>query len=120
MFGIPSGLFLRTIFVVFTGRVWNIIRYPVRRYAHDVDKTMVQLRFESEAGAPLGVINWYAVHATSMNNTNRLVSSDNVGYASVLFEQKMNPGSFVGKVSGFTKLRVFFFFSFCAYLQFFH
>lgn len=60
---------------------------------------MVQLKFESEYGVPLGVINWYAVHATSMNNTNRLVSSDNVGYASVLFEQKMNPDSFIGKVS---------------------
>lgn len=60
---------------------------------------MVQLKFESESGTPLGVINWYAVHATSMNNTNRLVSSDNVGYASVLFEQKMNPESFIGKVS---------------------
>ncbi|VVC31571.1 Hypothetical protein CINCED_3A005975 [Cinara cedri] len=67
------------------------------QYEHDVDKTMVQLRFENEAGTPLGVINWYAVHATSMNNTNKLVSSDNVGYASVLFERKMNPGSFVGK-----------------------
>ncbi|XP_060851425.1 neutral ceramidase isoform X1 [Rhopalosiphum padi] len=67
------------------------------QYEHNVDKTMVQLRFESESGMPLGVINWYAVHATSMNNTNRLVSSDNVGYASVLFEQKMNPESFIGK-----------------------
>lgn len=63
---------------------------------------MVQLKFESEAGAPLGVINWYAVHATSMNNSNRLISSDNVGYASVLFEQKMNANSFIGKV-GFGK-----------------
>ncbi|KAL5233736.1 hypothetical protein ACI65C_001146 [Semiaphis heraclei] len=67
------------------------------QYKHNVDKTMVQLKFESEYGVPLGVINWYAVHATSMNNTNRLVSSDNVGYASVLFEQKMNPDSFIGK-----------------------
>uniref|UniRef100_A0A2H8TTC9 Neutral ceramidase n=1 Tax=Melanaphis sacchari TaxID=742174 RepID=A0A2H8TTC9_9HEMI len=67
------------------------------QYAHNVDKTMVQLKFESESGMPLGVINWYAVHATSMNNTNRLISSDNVGYASVLFEQKMNPESFIGK-----------------------
>lgn len=75
--------------------------YPiVFRYKHDVDKTMVQVKFESDAGAPLGVINWYAVHATSMNNTNRLVSSDNVGYASVLFEQRMNPDSFIGKVRG--------------------
>lgn len=69
------------------------------RYKHDVDKTMVQLKFVSVDGTPLGVINWYAVHATSMNNSNKLVSSDNVGYASVIFEQKMNPDSFIGKVS---------------------
>ncbi|CAG9129103.1 unnamed protein product [Plutella xylostella] len=38
----------------------------------------------------LGVINWFAVHPTSMNNTNTLVSSDNVGYASVLCEKELN------------------------------
>lgn len=69
------------------------------RYKHNVDKTMVQLKFVGEDDTPLGVINWYAVHATSMNNSNKLISSDNVGYASVIFEQKMNPDSFIGKVS---------------------
>lgn len=64
---------------------------------------MVQLKFQSESGTPLGVISWYAVHATSMNNSNRLVSSDNMGYASVLFEQKMNPNSLIGKVSDIYK-----------------
>jgi hypothetical protein len=33
-----------------------------------------------------------------MNNTNTLVSSDNVGYAAVLFEKNFNPGSLIGKV----------------------
>jgi neutral ceramidase len=33
-----------------------------------------------------------------MNNTNTLVSSDNVGYAAILFEQRMNPGRLIGKV----------------------
>lgn len=32
-----------------------------------------------------------------MNNTNKLLSSDNVGYASVLLEKEMNPGSMIGK-----------------------
>ena len=41
---------------------------------------------------------WFAVHCTSMNNTNRLISSDNKGYASILFEQMMNPGALPGKV----------------------
>jgi hypothetical protein len=59
---------------------------------------MVQLRLVREDGLPVGTINWFAVHPTSMNNTNILVSSDNVGYAAILFEQRMNPGRLIGKV----------------------
>ncbi|XP_018320936.1 neutral ceramidase [Agrilus planipennis] len=62
-------------------------------YKYDVDKEMTQLKFLSAYNnEPLGVINWFAVHPTSMNNTNRLVSSDNVGYASILFEEYANGG----------------------------
>lgn len=32
-----------------------------------------------------------------MNNTNKFISSDNVGYASLLLEQEYNPESLVGK-----------------------
>lgn len=61
---------------------------------------MVQLKFTDKNLKGIGMVAWYAVHPTSMNNTNRLVSSDNVGYASVLFEKKMNPKkNFIGKVS---------------------
>ncbi|XP_065353826.1 neutral ceramidase [Cloeon dipterum] len=67
------------------------------KYKHDVDKEMTQLKITRADGSPAGVINWFAVHPTSMNNTNTLVSSDNVGYASVLFEKKMNEGSLIGK-----------------------
>jgi neutral ceramidase len=56
----------------------------------DTDKTMVLLRFEAADGTPLGMLNWFPVHATSMNSTNRLVSGDNKGYASYLFEKRMN------------------------------
>jgi neutral ceramidase len=59
---------------------------------------MEQLRLVRDDGAPVGVISWFAIHPTSMNNTNTLVSSDNVGYASILFEQRMNPGQLIGKV----------------------
>ena len=69
------------------------------RYEHDVDKIMTQLQFTAADGRPLGVINWFAVHPTSMNNTNRLVSSDNMGYASLLFEKHMNKNAKMGKVS---------------------
>ncbi|XP_041346729.1 neutral ceramidase B-like isoform X2 [Gigantopelta aegis] len=40
---------------------------------------------------------WFAVHCTSMNNTNRLISGDNKGYASQLFEKLMNPDSLPGQ-----------------------
>lgn len=41
---------------------------------------------------------WFAVHAVSMNYTNRMVSSDNMGYASYLMEQDKNPGELPRKV----------------------
>ncbi|CAH2077084.1 unnamed protein product, partial [Iphiclides podalirius] len=60
------------------------------RYKYDVDKTLAQVRFLSQQNKVIGVINWFAVHPTSMNNTNRLISSDNVGYASILMEKALN------------------------------
>ena len=60
-------------------------------YDADTDKQMTQLNFFSAAGEPLGVLNWFAVHPTSMNNTNHLISGDNKGAASQMFEKAMNP-----------------------------
>ena len=53
-------------------------------------------------GHPLGMFTWYPVHGTSMNFTNQLISSDNRGRASALFERWMRkPGeSISGNVSG--------------------
>ncbi|KAK7602643.1 hypothetical protein V9T40_006617 [Parthenolecanium corni] len=62
-----------------------------QRYDCNVDRKMVQLKFFDTKNKGIGMISWFAVHPTSMNYTNKLVSSDNVGYASILFEQKMNP-----------------------------
>jgi len=63
----------------------------------DTDKSMLLLRFEGDDGSKLGTLNWFAVHGTSMNNTNKLVSGDNRGYASYLFEKAMNgPNSTAG------------------------
>ncbi|KAK0183423.1 hypothetical protein PV327_001467 [Microctonus hyperodae] len=67
------------------------------KYQYNVDKIMTQLQFIAADDRPLGVLNWFAVHPTSMNNTNKLVSSDNVGYAAVLFEKQMNRNALVGK-----------------------
>ncbi|XP_039431133.1 neutral ceramidase [Culex pipiens pallens] len=67
------------------------------QYRDNVDKRLVQLRMVNKNGVVFGAINWFAVHPTSMNNTNRYVSSDNVGLASVMLEQERNKGSLVGK-----------------------
>eukprot|EP00595_Chromulina_sp_UTEXLB2642_P000698 CAMPEP_0196768146 /NCGR_PEP_ID=MMETSP1095-20130614/42402_1 /TAXON_ID=96789 ORGANISM="Chromulina nebulosa, Strain UTEXLB2642" /NCGR_SAMPLE_ID=MMETSP1095 /ASSEMBLY_ACC=CAM_ASM_000446 /LENGTH=474 /DNA_ID=CAMNT_0042137325 /DNA_START=660 /DNA_END=2081 /DNA_ORIENTATION=+ len=52
---------------------------------------MLLMKFTNElTNEPIGVINWFAVHGTSMNNTNTLVSGDNKGYASYLLEREIN------------------------------
>lgn len=63
---------------------------------------MLLLKMIGEDGSNIGMLNWFAVHGTSMNNTNTLISGDNKGYASYLFEKDFNgdalpgQGSFVG------------------------
>lgn len=66
----------------------------------DTDKNMFLLNFvaaslknskgDDEPPKQLGSLNWFAVHGTSMNNTNTLVSGDNKGYASYLLEREIN------------------------------
>ena len=38
-------------------------------------------------GRPVGAINWFATHGTSMTNRNRLISADNKGYAAYRWER---------------------------------
>lgn len=59
-------------------------------YNANVDHTMFVLKMIDGNKKPLGMISWFAVHCTSMNNTNELISSDNKGYASYLMEQSIN------------------------------
>lgn len=56
------------------------------KYKYNVDTDMVLLKFMDLNGKGIGMINWFPVHCTSMNNTNHLISSDNKGYAEILFE----------------------------------
>lgn len=46
------------------------------------------------------MVNWFAVHGTAMNNTNGLVSGDNKGYSSYLFERMMNGNTEQGALPG--------------------
>ncbi|NWI99499.1 ASAH2 ceramidase, partial [Crypturellus undulatus] len=69
------------------------------RYSSNTDKEMVLLKMVATNGQELGLISWFAIHPVSMNNTNHLVNSDNVGYASYLFEQEKNAGMLPGEGS---------------------
>lgn len=69
------------------------------KYNGDTDKNMLMLKMVGEDGSDIGSLNWFAVHGTSMNNTNTLVNGDNKGLASYLIE----------------KVRISFIFSFVTY-----
>jgi neutral ceramidase len=56
------------------------------KYANDVDTTLTLLKFVRDDG-PVGMLNWFAVHGTSMNYFNKLISGDNKGYAAYAVEQ---------------------------------
>jgi neutral ceramidase len=51
-----------------------------------VDPQTTLLRFARD-GKAVGAINWFATHNTSMTNRNRLISSDNKGYAGYHWER---------------------------------
>jgi len=55
----------------------------------NTDKQMTIFRIQ-KGDQEVGMFNFYPVHGTSMNNTNRLISSDNKGYAAYLFERSKN------------------------------
>jgi neutral ceramidase len=59
-------------------------------YDADTDLNMLLLRLDDSTGEPMGALNWFAVHGTSLNNTNRLISSDNRGVAGYYLEQEYN------------------------------
>ncbi|KAI8613762.1 Neutral/alkaline nonlysosomal ceramidase [Chytriomyces sp. MP71] len=61
-------------------------------YSENVDTTMTELLLRGNDGTLKSVINWFAVHGTSMNNNNTYVSGDNKGYASYMWELQKGPG----------------------------
>lgn len=63
---------------------------PDEERAHfpgSVDTMTTLLRIERK-GVLVGAINWFAVHNTSMTNRNRLISSDNKGWAAYAWESE--------------------------------
>ncbi|MFS4103164.1 neutral/alkaline ceramidase [Streptomyces sp. PD-S100-1] len=51
--------------------------------AIDPQTTLLQM---SRNGRPVGALDWFATHGTSMDKTNRLISPDNKGYAAYHWE----------------------------------
>jgi neutral ceramidase len=63
------------------------------RYGADTDREMLVLKFVKLDAAgderPVGVLSWYAIHPTDYGQKNTLISGDNKGFASALFEAAM-------------------------------
>jgi len=68
-----------------------------------LDRTMRLLRFETAEGVPLGSINWFAVHGTSVHSDNTALHFDNKGYAAQEVEQQMAKRGHSGYVAAFAQ-----------------
>ncbi|MFN3429445.1 MAG: neutral/alkaline non-lysosomal ceramidase N-terminal domain-containing protein [Candidatus Sericytochromatia bacterium] len=80
----------------------------VTPFAHEdrhlaVDREMTLLRFETAEGAPIGALNWFSTHNTSVHNRNTRISPDNKGYAARYFEEAQAASGHVGFVAGFAQ-----------------
>lgn len=58
------------------------------QYASPVDTTMTLLKFVRDDGA-VGLLNWFAVHPTSVDYYYKLTTSDNKGYAAYVVERTL-------------------------------
>jgi neutral ceramidase len=59
------------------------------RFPRAVDERMTVLRFE-QGGRPVGLLDFFATHGTSMTPANRLISADNKGYAAYRIEHDVH------------------------------
>lgn len=63
-------------------------------YGANTDSEMLLLKFvqlgDRGQERPVGMISWYPIHPTDRGQSNTLVCGDNKGYASWLFERKVN------------------------------
>lgn len=77
------------------------------RYGDDVDKTMTLMKFtRASDGKSLGILNWFAVHGTSLLGNQTLVAGDNKGVAAYLYEQEAPSNAAPGFVAGFSQANV--------------
>jgi neutral ceramidase len=66
-------------------------------WGSDTDREMLLLKFVTVGDAgrerPVGALSWFAIHPTDRGQKNTLVSGDNKGHASRLFEEAMKSDS---------------------------
>ncbi len=61
---------------------------PAELWHMAVDRDMTLLRFDAPDGTPIGSINWFAVHTTTIHSDKTTVHSDNKGVAAALMEER--------------------------------
>ncbi|MGH3310761.1 MAG: neutral/alkaline ceramidase, partial [Streptomyces sp.] len=67
----------------------------VRRHFPDaIDPQTALLRIERD-GKPVGAINWFATHGTSMSGDNKLISADNKGFAAYHWEREVEGADYL-------------------------
>lgn len=58
-------------------------------FPNKVDETVTQIRVDLTDGTPLGLINFFGVHTTSVAAVNKLITPDNKGLAAWWFQDEM-------------------------------
>jgi neutral ceramidase len=59
-----------------------------QNFSSNVNKTMSMLKFKKADGTEVGMLNWFAIHNTSLSIEYDQISGDNKGYAQHLFERR--------------------------------
>lgn len=63
--------------------------HDIEDYMENIDRRMRLLRFDNLDGKPIGMVNWYGVHTTSLSIDNALTHGDNKGWAAYALEKQM-------------------------------
>lgn len=84
----------------------DVVPLPHSQRNKAVNREMTLLQFKGENDLPLGSLNWFGVHATSISNDITAINADNKGYAGSYLEKhflKLNPeyvGAFAQGTAG--------------------
>lgn len=68
----------------------DVKKYSMADWHLATDRAMSLLRFDSVNGNPIGAINWFGVHTTSVGKDNYKMSADNKGHAALYMEDDLD------------------------------